>query len=264
MVFGEHMLVRGVPHTDSSYIFFKFALQNEEEKDRNQDYFKEIVRNMIQVYSFVTNVRLEFPSNWVMSQITSENPFGNPKWLPEFRLVPVIAEEQREKNVLIIRRALAKYELLKSIFQDKKRAFLRNAIDYYHRSLGDLRLEEKLIDLMISLESLFGETQELRLRISLRVSSILSVEQESEMPAIFTTIYRLYEKRSKVVHGTQAVDLDEFEVSKLRKYVRESIQRFVCIEKPKKDVLKLIDESVYDAKKREKLNQIVLEAIGKW
>ena len=177
----------------------------------------------------------------------------------------VIEEEQRVKNVPLLKKTMTKYESVKNIFQDRNKAFLRNAIDYYHRSLGDLRLEEKLIDLMISLESLFSrETQELRLRISLRASFLLGVGQEKVLPNIFRNIYKLYDKRSKVVHGTQIVDLDEFEISILQKYVREAIKRFIHIEMPKKDFLQLLDESVYDEAKRAYLNQIVLMAIEKW
>ena len=168
-------------------------------------------------------------------------------------------------NVPLLKKTIAKYESVKDIFQDKKKAFLKNAIDYYHRSLSDFRLEEKLIDLMISLESLFSrETQELGLRISLRASFLLSVNQENERSNIFRNIYTLYRKRSKVVHGTEVVDLDIFEISILQEYVREAIKRLIHTEMPKKNILRLLDESVYDKEKRELLNEEILKAIKRW
>ena len=50
----------------------------------------------------------------------------------------------------------------------------------------------------------------------------------------------------------------------LQENVAEVIKRLVYIEKSKDEFLKLLDESVYDKKKLEELNQIVTEAIKKW
>ena len=171
IVFSDYILIRGVPRRDSSYVFFKFTLQNEEEKDKIRDDFINVLRNITQMYGLVTNIYSEALLSSVTAKISSENPFGYTKHSPEFRLVPVIGDEQRRKNIPFLKKTMAKYETVKNIFEDRRKSYLRNAIDYYYRSLGDFRLEEKLIDLMISLESLFSrETQELRLRISLRAS----------------------------------------------------------------------------------------------
>lgn len=265
IVFNDYILVRGVPWSDSSYVFFKFPLQNEEEKDKIRDDFINVLRNIAQVYGLVTNVNTEVLLSSVMAEISSENPFGHTKYGPDFGFIAVIEEEQRKKNVPLLEKTMTKYESVKSIFQNRNKAFLRNAVDYYHRSLGDLRLEEKLIDLTISLESLFStETQELRLRISLRASSLLSVGQENEQSNIFRMVYRLYDKRSKVVHGTEVTSLDGTEISRLQTYVRESIQRFIHIEMPKKRFLGLLDEAVYDTERRKLLCTTVKEAIKKW
>jgi len=265
MVFDGHILIRGAPQSDSSYVFFKFALQNKEEKDRIRDDSINVLRNIAHMYGLVTNVHIEVLLSSVMAKISSEDPFGHTKYPPELGFYAVIEEEQRMKNVPLLKKTMTKYESVKNIFQNKNKTFLRNAIDYYHRSLGGLRLEEKLIDLVISLESLFsGGNRELRLRYSLRASFLLSVGQEKMLPNIFGNIYKLYDKRSKVVHGTQIVDLDEFEISILQKYVREAIKRFIHIKMSKKDLLQLLDESVYNEAKRAYLNQIVLMAIEKW
>ena len=88
--------------------------------------------------------------------------------------------------------------------------------------------------------------------------------QESGLPKIFRDIYELYDKRSKVVHGIEDVDLDSTKIWILGDYVRDAIKRFIHIEMRKEDILRLVEESVYDKEKREQLNQIVLEAIKKW
>ena len=265
MVFDDYILIRGAPRSDSSYVFFKFVLQNEEEKDKIREDFINVLRNIAQMYGLVANVYVEVLLSSVMAKISSEAALGYTKYPPELGFVAVIEEEQRRNNIPLIKKTIAKYESFKTIFQNKKKGFLKNAIDYYYRSLKGSRLEEKLIDLMISLESLFSrETHELRLRISLRTSFFLSTGQESELSNIFRDVYQLYDKRSKVVHGTQVVDLDVFEISRLQDYVRESIKRFIHIEMSKQNILKLLDESVYDKEKRELLNRKLLEAIKKW
>lgn len=265
IVFDDYILIRGVPRSDSSYVFFKVAIQNEKEEEKLHDNYINVLRNIVQMYGLVTNVYAEVLLNSVRAKISSEDPFGYTKYSPEFWLKAVIGDEERVKNIPLIKKTMAKYETVKTIFQDKNKAFLRNALDYYYRSLGDVRLEEKLIDLMISLESLFSrETQELRLRISLRASFFLSVGQESGLSKVFRDIYELYDKRSKVVHGIEDVDLNSTKIWILGDYVREAIKQFIHIEMPKEDILKLIDESVYDKEKREQLGQIILEATKKW
>lgn len=265
IMFDDHILIRGIPGSDTSYVFFKVAVQTDEELRPRAHACMHSLTDITQIYGLVGNNYAEVIPSFLAVPISSLNRFGYPhawSWVKR-----IVTDEEREKNIPFIKKTMAKYELVKSIFQVKKKAFLRNAIDYYHRSLGDSRLEEKLIDLMISLESLFskkGEQQELRLRYSLRASFLLSVGQESELPNIFRNVYELYKKRSKVVHGTRVVDLDRSKISILQKYVREAIQRFIHIEMPKKAILELIDDSVYDEEKREQLNQIVLEAIKKW
>lgn len=217
------------------------------------------------MYGLVTDVHVEVLSSSVMAEISSENPFGHTKYGPELGFIAIIEEEDRKENVPLLKKTMAKYQSVKSIFQDKKRAFLKNAVDYYYRSLSDSRLEEKLIDLMISLESLFSsETQELRLRISLRASSLLGVGQEHEQANIFRNIYTLYEKRSKVVHGTEVVNLTFSEISILQKYVNEAVRRLVQTDMPKKNILKLLDDSIYDKEKKELLDRKILEAIKNW
>jgi hypothetical protein len=261
----DDLLIRGIPPSHDARVFFKVTIKNEKEKDDLRDNLLNALRNIVQIYGLVANTHVEVLSGSSSSKISSEHPFGYKRMYGNLELIPVFDEEERRRKVPFIEKTMSKYESIKSLFQSRKKGYLRNAIDYYYRSLGDFRLEEKLIDLMISLESLFsGENRELRLRYSLRASFLLGVGQKSQLPNIFRNIYQLYDKRSKVVHGTQIVDLDEFEISIFQKYVREAIQRFIHIEMPKKEFLQLLDESVYNESKRAYLNQIVLMAIEKW
>lgn len=71
-------------------------------------------------------------------------------------------------------------------------------------------------------------------------------------------------KRSKVVHGVEKVDLSYEEISKLKSYVRESIQRLIHIGQEKDKFLELLDQTVYDEDKRRELEELVSESLSHW
>jgi hypothetical protein len=71
----------------------------------------------------------------------------------------------------------------------------------YTMSLSRKFLDDKLIDLMISAESLFlGDNSELSYRLSLRAAALLGNNQE-EKQIICTFFKQIYTLRSKIVHG---------------------------------------------------------------
>lgn len=99
MVFDDYILIRGVPNSDASYVFFKVVIQNKEEMDKLADDSMNALRNVLQMYSIVKNVYTEVMPSWVTAEISPEHPFGYPKYSPEFRLVARIGDEQRVKNI---------------------------------------------------------------------------------------------------------------------------------------------------------------------
>jgi hypothetical protein len=46
--------------------------------------------------------------------------------------------------------------------------------------------------------------------------------------------------------------------------VNEAVRRLVHVDMPKQDILKLLDDSIYDKEKKELLSRKILEAIKKW
>ena len=118
---------------------------------------------------------------------------------------------------------------------------------------------------MICLESLFSrENRELRLRYSLRLSSLLGASHQEKIPEVFRNVYFLYPKRSKIVHGTENVVLNDKEVLTFRNNLREAIKIVVHIDSSKEEMLHLLDESIYDFEKKEQLGKIVSDAVKKW
>jgi len=245
--------------------FFRVTVENKEELKQKGDEITEELKKILQIYGLITGRHAEIPTDWSGTTINSDQPFGEPKIRLISSSIQIVNEEQKKHYTLLLNRTIEKFKFIETIFEDPRKSYLRNAIDYFHRALSGSRLEEQLIDLMISLESLFSrEYQELRLRYSLRTSFLLGVGQEGEKSNIFRTIYNLYDKRSKVVHGTEAVDLNIKEIWAFQKYLKEAIKRFIHIEMPKEDLLKLLDGSVYDKEKMAQLNEVVLKAIEKW
>jgi len=259
------MKIFGIPPSDDASIFFKASTKPERDKDALRNELRNNLRNIAKVYGLISDTYVEVMSGSSTSKISSKLPFGDKNLCGHITSIPVFDEEQRRRDTPLIEKTITKYEVVKSIFQGKAKGFLRNAIDYYYRSLKDDKLEERIIDLMISLESLFSrESDELGLRYSLRTTFLLGVGQDAERPNIFKKVRALYKKRSEVVHGTEDVKLEYEEISILQKYVREAIKRLIHIEMSKENVLTLLDESVYDEEKRKCLNQIVTEAMKKW
>ena len=266
-VYNDYILIKGISPIDDSYVFFKVKLDENEDKDHVREKLVNSLRNITQIYSLITNHYTEVLRSSVTARISVENPFGNTKYPPdtlgEFIAVPT--DEQRNENTALLNKTFEKYKIVEKIGRMRKKQFLMNAIDYYNRALGDIRQEEKLIDFMICLESLFSDEQgELRLRYSLRLSRFLGAKQESETSKIFRRTYDLYQKRSKVVHGTESIKLDDGEIWALQVNLRDVIKCFLHIDLSKKKILEMLDESVYDDDRKRELKKVVLEASGKW
>jgi hypothetical protein len=264
----ENLIIRGTPPSHGACVYFKASVKtdNEEEIEKLEKSLMNALRDIALIYTLTANTAVNLLPGRSKSRIDSEHQFGDKRLCMRLGMIPVFDEDRRKKDIPILEKTLKKYEEVKaSIFRQKKKRFLKNAMDYYSRSLGDDLLEEKLVDLMIALESLFSkETQELRLRISQRASFFLCVGQENTQPEIFKDIYNLYGKRSKVVHGTEDVKLERTEIKRLENYVRDSIERFIHIEMTKAGILDVLDGAVYDIEKKKQINRLVEEAIKKW
>lgn len=260
-----NMLIVGLPPSDDARVCFKLPLLPNVDKDKVKDGLMSKLRNVAQIYGLVTDRYVDVLTGSSYGKISGDHPFGDRRLFMRIEMISLYDDEERKRNIPKIEKTVSKYEAINHIFDGKSKAFLSNALDYYIRALADERSEEKLIDLMISLESLFSkENDELGLRYSLRTAFLLSVEQEGKRPDIFRNIHALYRKRSAVVHGTGNVKIEYEELSTFQKYVREAIKRLIHIEMPKEKFLELLDQAVYDCKKAAMLNEIVTEAIKKW
>ena len=256
----DNMQIKGLSGNEA-LVSFKVHIESNAHADKLTELKKEL-SNIAEVYGLITNRHFEI----IGTTFAGQSSKGGVKTAgAELIAKHVISNEKRAKNVPQIEKALTKYKALQAIFTQKGKFFLRNAIDYYVRSLKDDLLEEKLLDLMISLESLFSnEKDELGYRYSLRASSLLSIGQEDKRGAIYRNIHDLYNERSIVVHGVKKIELDYKEIIFLQQSVNEAIKRMVHIEMPKLKILELLDDSLIDKENAILLNEKVLEAISRW
>ncbi len=265
ILLDDNILIKGTPH-DDAVVFFKVTVADVKEKNNLRDNMIIELNKFLQMYGLITNNHTQPQSGSVHAKISSENPFGYTKYPPDsLKFIAMPTDMQRQDNISLLKETVDKYYLVKKIAGKRQKRFLLNAIEYYNRSLGNYNNEVKLIDLMICLESLLSsEKQELRLRYSQRMAYLLRVNQQEKLPDVFRTVYDLYSKRSKVVHGNENVALNERDILTFRNYLNEAIKIFIQIEMSKVELLRLLDESVYDLVKREELRNIVSEAISKW
>jgi hypothetical protein len=102
--------------------------------------------------------------------------------------------------------------------------YLRNAVNFfYYSDLAD-RIEERLINLAISLEALYlTEKMELGYRLSLRVALLIGhLYDDRTMKQIAQEVRDLYDKRSSVVHGDPE-KITHDEILRLESFVRKSM-----------------------------------------
>ena len=111
---------------------------------------------------------------------------------------------------------------------DKIPPFLRTAIGRFNSSYERRDLADRLIDLVIALEALFGdgEASSITYKVAMRGASWLHAPG-SERCTTFRTIKKFYSERSKVVHGSSHKDTISQRVDELEGMVRASLRRFL-------------------------------------
>lgn len=121
--------------------------------------------------------------------------------------------EIRSRSGVIIRRGvphgypvlheaeMEKFQKFYSMYCDtQKPKNLESAIKRFNYGLQSLNFEDMVIDFMIALESLFGDTDEITHKISIRIA-LLFGQNEFDTECIRNFVKKMYGLRSKIVHG---------------------------------------------------------------
>lgn len=150
------------------------------------------------------------------------------------------------------------WNIVKSLDR-RKFSFFKTAIGRFNFAYGRNKDEDRLIDLMIALESLFfkeEERSELGYRISLRTAVFLENEP-ADRNTIYKTMREAYYLRSRIVHGSnvdlikpltidgKSLPIHEV-VNTIETYVRKSIRLFLLRLKDKshEEIIKEIDDAI--------------------
>jgi hypothetical protein len=126
------------------------------------------------------------------------------------------------------------------------------------------RLEDKLINMTVSLEALFfgkEERGELRYRLSLRAATLIgNMFDDKTTKEVFDDIKKLYDKRCDVVHG-RVTKVTHDDIHKLETYTRRAIEIFVPMlhTRSKESILQLLDHCLVDKESVDKLREITLK-----
>lgn len=141
-------------------------------------------------------------------------------------------------------------------FQDKRQKGklndLKIALRRFNSSYGE-GLEDRLLDQMIALESLYlGDAKELSYKLALRAAFLLA-RGKKQRNQIFKRLKEAYTARGKIVHGKKvkktSANLPEL-VADTEEYLRQSIKRFIKLsEQYKLNDLRerLLDQNILEA-----------------
>lgn len=155
------------------------------------------------------------------------------------------AEYSRKKYEI----AAVEEEDLKKLFTElKSEAFqqLELPIHYFNKSyIEPYTPRDSLVDLVISLESLYlkGESQELGYKLRMRMT-ILLAEGFEKRKEIVDNVKKVYNLRGQIVHGENNPVIDYKFLFKIREYVRKSL--IIFLKNP--ELINKLDEIVLNSK----------------
>ena len=116
---------------------------------------------------------------------------------------------------------------------------------------------------MIALEALFSGGYEIRYRVSLRIATILGFIGKDKKE-VFENVKKLYDKRSKIVHGSGDIELSWEELYTFENYVQDCCKIFTYIKEDNMKINDVIDDSLLIKDVEDKLNQMVINAYEAW
>lgn len=123
------------------------------------------------------------------------------------------------------------------------RDYIQLAFDNFESSYEIHVRNVAFLSLMNGLEALFNPGRgEIRYRIS-RNCAVLLGKDKQEATEIYRNVKELYGLRSSIVHSFKKISVEEEKLIELRGYLRESIKRLLRVNKPKEEVLDILNES---------------------
>ncbi len=151
------------------------------------------------------------------------------------------------KKAVSLKTFLDKFSKIDFISNDYK--FLNFAIDKFQQNTLRKNIGEKIVDLNISLECMFSSRGDTTLKLTQRISAMLTDDDE-KMEEFWNFMKSEYKIRSDIVHGRPNESINEIH-SKLELITRDLIKKFLNLAKNYSDE-QFLTESVEPKKKSKK------------
>jgi hypothetical protein len=181
---------------------------------------------------------------------------GRPRWDTQAK-VHHLTQPDLEKLRVYLRAVKDLHEKLFD-FSSELRRGIGIAGDYYEFHHTRTKMEDQLVELVIALEALFSPQHEgeLRYRISQGTAIILGADGKTRKD-IFQFVRRMYDARSRLVHGgTSPIEdgtVKGEDIAQVGDYVRQAILRFLTLyargETKRNAVLEEISLAILDPEK---------------
>lgn len=123
--------------------------------------------------------------------------------------------------------------------ENKDWSFIQVAIDRFSSSISRRNDIDKIVDLNVSLESLFSSASDTSFKIAFRTAMMMAPD-ENEQERCWNFIKNTYRLRNDILHGRKSNDYDvSSDVKELERIIRISIRKFLSLTKSiSKDELK--------------------------
>ena len=162
-----------------------------------------------------------------------------------------------KQDIEVVKKYIERF--LKYFSDDKFK--LKIALSRFNKGCLEQEREDKLIDYVISLESiLIGNPEsDLKLRFSLRGASLLGNSQD-ERSELFKRLADAYQTRNRIVHGSSKVDFAEVDVETLSHLVGRMILKMIDLSDlnvKKEDILDAIDSFPFSRKENESIDDFL-------
>lgn len=192
------------------------------EEDTNAELIDEIfdiqyIEDTLKIIRMYTNVNIKLCDNYYYG-----NSFNTPLIFFNWSTLPIQTPQKKDIDHSLSQKLQKKINTGLSICD----LSVKTALKYLELSF-DLETEETENDIafitaMTGLESLFSIDQEIRYRLAHHTAVLLGKNQESSKD-IFKDIKKLYDYRSKIVHGGKQLKISLEDLHRLRQYLCDAI-----------------------------------------
>jgi hypothetical protein len=229
---------------------------------------ENVLQEIANVYALVSGFSVELDSQGATG-IKSLEELGIPKPILDVKTEALYSPDKAKE---LSAKLLNHWQMTKRIWrklrerlEQENALFLKLALLYYFQSgRSSMPIEEAFVDAAMGLEAMFNDgPQDIRYKLAVRGAMVLFCSGHPDAKDSFTTLKKLYDKRNKLVHGSErSVDPDDLRLirSLLRGCLRACLGLGLSMNKPQ--INELIDEAMIEPEARKKLETEISEGFS--